>query len=66
MTGSAQVCFNVEAGIRIESDGKPLIEKDNRVHDGYEDGILVSRGGAGVIRGNRIYQNQKSGIRVRG
>ena len=48
------VCQNHEAGFLIESDGCPLIDKENRIHSGRAEGILL-KDGNGVVRGNRIY-----------
>jgi hypothetical protein len=55
----------VEAGMRIESGGCPLIDKENRIHSGRAEGILLLDGTA-VIRGNRIFSNRKAGLKIEG
>ena len=60
-----EVSKNVEAGFRVESDACPLIDKENRVHSGRSEGIVILDG-HGVVRGNRIYGNKKAGLKIEG
>ncbi len=60
-----EVTGNGEAGVRVETRGDPLVQRENRVHAGRAEGVLVAEGGAGVVRGNRVFGNRLAGIKAR-
>ena len=51
--------------MKIESGACPLWEKENRIHSGRAEGMLVLDGHS-VVRGNRIYGNRKAGLKIEG
>ena len=51
-------------GVAVHDEADPQI-RNNRIHDGKHDGIVVSNNGLGTIEDNDIFSNAGAGVKVK-